>query len=268
MKTGETMIAKWGHTLGGDEYRIYQDILGPLEIPSPELHAGYQAESEHFMLIEDLGADPIDIDPQARHFREAAQQLAQIRRLSATKIAHGILPKRVYRAHYMRERRFIESLERLVLYFEAPRLHVFTNATAIIPRHLQKLYREQPVALVHNDFHAKNLISARGTIVPIDWAGAYLGPDLGDLYVLIAEASDFGLSADSVIKPYVEEMGLVGGPSHDDLCWQVDIRGACWIIGALRWIVDVGVNTLPISRDWIPDLTSALNDTVSRLARC
>ena len=244
MKTGGTMIAKRGHTLGGDEYRIYRDILKPLQVPAPELHAGYEGEAEYVLLIEDLGSEQVDGDHQPEHFLEAARQLARIRQLSTTSIAQGALSKGVHDTHFLAERQLIDSLERLAQYFATTAGPVFSNAADIIPCHLQKLYREQPVALIHNDFHAKNLISASGTIVPIDWAGAYLSPDLGDLYVLIEEASDIGLSADSVIKPYVEESRLLGGPSSDDLQWQIDIGGVCWIIGALRWIVDVGIEML------------------------
>jgi len=127
-----------------------------------------------------------------------------------------------------------------------------------MPDHIEELYRTVPMTIVHQDYHAKNLlIQPNGGIMPIDWSNAYVSPHLGDLYCLMSEARNLGHAAEEdIISAFLE-----GSHLHaDQLRWQVRLGGLCWLIKTLHWVVYRGADIIPGSEAWVPDLLQDVED--------
>ena len=255
MSSDETLIAKLGRDSEANELDIHRSVLAPLRIPSPKLIDGYRDESVSVMLFEDIGSGTVDEDPQPKHFLEAASHLARIRLASMARLAEGALPEVVLSRYYVPDNQFVDDLRYLET--KLPEIspsqgRVLEYALSVIPPHIYQLYRELPVAVVHNDFHAKNLLTLNGGIAVIDWSGLYLSPHLGDLSCLTAEASDFGVTFDALVESYLSQASPPFESTFENIAWQINVGGACWTIRTLRWLVDFGKDAIPVSREWIP----------------
>ena len=128
------------------------------------------------------------------------------------------------------------------------------------------LYQELPFTLNHNDYHAKNLLNVGGRIVPIDWANARISPHVGDLYCLIDEAKNQHIPRAAVIGAYtsaLQDMGV----QEEVTDWLLDVSGLCWSIHCLQWILEFGLDAIPISKDWVPDFLTDICAMASRLGR-
>lgn len=143
----------------------------------------------------------------------------------------------------------------------------------LAPAVLARLRRDVPEALVHGDFHPKNLVHTRpagepAELVPVDWSDAHLAPHLGDLYCLIRDARRHftavpGLDPDGLVAAYAAE---AGEPDGDELRWTVDAGGLMWTLGALRWIAEEGERSLPIALTWVDELVAEVRALAARLA--
>lgn len=45
---------------------------------------------------------------------------------------------------------------------------------------------------------------------------------------------------------------------------QLLTGGLCWTMSALRWVVEIGVHVVPVSREWIDELVTDLRDLAGR----
>jgi thiamine kinase-like enzyme len=119
------------------------------------------------------------------------------------------------------------------------------DALEILPTHLNRLYKELPVTLTHNDYNPKNLMVVDGTIRPIDWSNAYLSPHMGDLYCLLREGEQAGVESAPIIEAYQSVA------RDRDLEWQISLGGLCWLIHGLRWVTEEGIHTVPGTASWV-----------------
>jgi hypothetical protein len=53
--------------------------------------------------------------------------------------------------------------------------------------------------------------------------------------------------------------------SMDQLEWQVNVGGVCWLVKTLKWLVYGGTDTIPGSDAWIPDLMDELELLMNRI---
>ena len=135
------------------------------------------------------------------------------------------------------------------------------QARTVLAKHLESLAHRTPITLLHNDYHAKNLMIRGGRIVPVDWSNAYLGHHLGDLYCLVQEAVDYGIEATVLIEAYFSEADDALEPAFHQ--WQVAFGGLCWSVRMLRWTVDQGVRIIPGAEAWIPNFTRSIEILLS-----
>lgn len=261
LTTGETRILKW---CGGEmarEAEIYRDIVQPLQIKAPHIFEIGQRENSSVILMEDAGMPSLEEQPQPGLFLEAARELARLR-MRATADAERVLSKKVIESYSVSKDRFVTQLDDLLksgILFENSTLRIIR---AVFPRHLELLYEQVPISLVHHDYHAKNLLIQGNSMMPIDWSNAYLSPHLGDLYCLVTEALAWSdLPREDVISAYHD----VTDVPIDKLNWQINIGGLCWIIRTLHWLVNGGTAVIPGSEVWIPDLLQDAEQLYSQL---
>jgi hypothetical protein len=123
----------------------------------------------------------------------------------------------------------------------------------------------EPETIVHGDFQAKNLLhTPGGGIVTLDWSDAYVHPHLGDLYLLLREARKQGhahlVRGEALPELFAREAGADPRTVTDHLV----TGGLCWTMHALRWVVETGVHSVPVSAAWIDELVADLR----QLAGC
>ncbi|MFA8303370.1 phosphotransferase [Paenibacillus alvei] len=134
----------------------------------------------------------------------------------------------------------------------------------IFPQQLERLYHTQPLTLVHHDYHAKNLLIQGTQIMPIDWSISYLSPHLGDLHCLIDEAREYShVPREEMLSAFHSAMEQ--DCSMEQLKWQVNIGGLCWLVKTLKWLVYGGTDTIPGSDEWVPDLMDEVELLVNKI---
>lgn len=260
---GRTLIAKRGiPTKGPTELEIYRECLIPLAIDAPTVFASYASDSEYILLMEDLRGTDLEQQPSKSAFLNAARKLADIR-ASADRI--GKIRDSDLQRHLL-------TKDQLLLDFDYVTEHAGSEHRDALgglnsfSRHLDRLYQELPPTLNHNDYHAKNLLNVSGRIVPVDWANARISPHLGDLYCLINEGKDQHISREALIGAY--RSGLKDRGLQEEVTdWHLDIGGLCWSVHCLQWILEFGLNAIPISKTWVPDFLTEICAIVSRLDR-
>src|SRR5258707_8731739 len=90
-QAGKTWIAKGASGSQASELEIYLHVLAPLQIKQPALHSFVETEHGHFFILEDLGGDTLEQQPQPALFLEAAKALARVR-ATATRHLYSSLP--------------------------------------------------------------------------------------------------------------------------------------------------------------------------------
>ncbi|RSM72687.1 hypothetical protein DMB66_04690 [Actinoplanes sp. ATCC 53533] len=122
-----------------------------------------------------------------------------------------------------------------------------------------ELLSGEPETIVHGDFQAKNLLSTPGGgIVTVDWSDAYVHPHLGDLYLLLREGRKQGRVESVRIEALPELFAHEAGTDPRVVTDQLVTGGLCWTMNALRWVVEIGVHAVPVSREWIDELVTDL----------
>ncbi|MFC3771773.1 phosphotransferase [Paenibacillus sp. GCM10012303] len=262
---GATRIIKWGGQEMAREASIYRQLVNPLQIKAPYLFGYYEGENSAVMIMEDAGQHNLEQQPSRDHFLEAARELARLRQTASANLERN-LSSHTLTSYTISAAKFLKLLDDLL---RSPRLsgnRMLVRLQHILPAALDSLYRTVPITLVHHDYHAKNLLIQGNNILPIDWSIAYLSPHLGDLYGLIGEAHNRcgGVPKEEVVSAFLEE----AGPelSLEQLHWQVNIGGICWLVKTLRWLVYGGTGTIPGSEEWIPDLLQDLEDLAEQIA--
>ena len=251
LQSGSTLILKWGGQEMAGEADIYRKLITPLQIHAPRIYHVVEQQQGSLMVMEDCGSYNLEQQPSANQFLQAASELARIRATASLNL--NDIPTSVIRSYTVSASEFLSLLDKLL-----QSQHLAGNSTLKqlrihLPDQLDKLYRTIPMTIVHHDYHAKNLVIQDNRVMPIDWSSSYLSPHLGDLYCLTTEASALiQVTREEIIAAYQHELGQ--HTSMEQLGWQVDIGGICWLIKTLAWLVDGGTSIIPGSEDWIPDL--------------
>ena len=264
---GRTLIAKRGiPTKGPTELEIYQECLIPLAIDAPTVFASYASDSEYILLIEDLRGTDLEQQPSKSTFLDAARTLADIR-ASADRI--GKIRDSDLQRHLLTKNQLLLDVNYVTEHAGSEHremVHALGEYINSFSRYLDRLYQELPLTLNHNDYHAKNLLNVSGRIVPVDWANARISPHLGDLYCLINEGKDQHISQETLIRAY--RSGLKDQGLQEELTdWHLDMGGLCWNVHCLQWILEFGLDAIPISKTWVPDFLTEICAIISRLGR-
>ena len=265
---GNTIIAKVGRDTMSNELAIYNDLLIPFHLEVPTIYESYQDESVNIILMEDLGIKTVETEPKTYHFYEAARRLARIRLAASQYIKMNKGTGAFSKRYFVTQAQYLEDLDYLIRRLALQRSDwglLLRRAKQILPGRLEKLYREYPVTLAHNDYHCKNLIIKGQQIVPIDWSNAYLSPHLGDLYCIIEEAKDYNVRRNNIVRTYRSEMEKNRMTNCKAYEWQIQIGGLCWEIRSLRWVLEFGISAIAEAKEWTPNFLSGIQTLCNQL---
>ena len=245
---------------------IYQECLIPLAIDAPTVFESHSSDSEYILLMEDLRGTDLEQQPSRSYFLDAARKLADIR--ASTDRAGEISPS-VLQKHLLTKDQLLLDLDYVLEHTgleHREMVNTLRGTVSSFSKHLDRLYQELPLTLNHNDYHAKNLLNVGGRIVPIDWADARISPHIGDLYCLIDEAKSQHIPKAAVIGAYKSALQDLG-VQEEVTDWHLDVGGLCWSVHCLQWILEFGLDAIPISKDWVPDFLTDICAMASRLGR-
>jgi phosphotransferase family enzyme len=243
------------------EARRYHELVVPLGIAAPRLLA---EDGPGVIVLEDLGGDNLEDRPTAEGYEQAVRVLARMRAESALRLAA--------------DPALAAGLRRSTADLVAVAARAATAMTALRPdlagaiddsiramTHRLEQLSSEPATIVHGDFQAKNLLhTPGGGIVTIDWSDAYVHPHLGDLYLLLREGRKQG-RVDSVRMDALPELfAQEAGTDLKTVTDQLVTGGLCWTMSALRWVVEIGVHAVPVSRGWIDELATDLRELAER----
>lgn len=265
LHSGETRILKWGGKEMAQEAANYRRLVNPLLISAPRIFDFYESERSAVMIMEDAGQYNLEQQPSTKLFLEAARQLARIRDTAAMNIEKNMPINHIHQytetaADFLAHAKALLRSPRLSGH---PALNELQN---ILPQQLERLYRTQPLTLVHHDYHAKNLLIQGTQILPIDWSISYLSPHLGDLHCLIDEAQEYShVPREEMLSAFHSAMEQ--DCSMEQLEWQVNIGGVYWLVKTLKWLVYGGTDTIPGSDEWVPDLMDELELLVNKIVQ-
>ncbi|GCE23467.1 aminoglycoside phosphotransferase family protein [Dictyobacter kobayashii] len=258
-RNGATWIAKRSRGSMAGELPIYQDVLLPLHAPRPQLHSYWLGASDQLFILEDVGLNTLEQQPLTDHFLEAARVLARLRCAALVQL-QGMDAKLL--EHYcMPADYYLQALDYLLQHeeLEESKKVVLLTVKRWLPDKLQELYTQLPLTLCHNDYHVKNLVISDDTIVPVDWAMAYLSPYLGDLYSLVHGAAFRKIETRLMLDAYETEVKRwaatypsVGLMLSRPLDWQIALGAVCILITSIRWTLTEAMYELPESKKWIP----------------
>jgi hypothetical protein len=253
-----SVIVKRGTGEMAEEARRYRELVVPLGIAAPRLLTtrGGDDGQPVVLVLQDVGSSTLEQRPTAAGYEMAVRTLSKIRAVAARRLARDP-------AIGMRLRQtvddFAETAHRAAVGLAElrPDLAEALDGPAKVLTHRLEQLSGQPDTIVHGDFQGKNLIhGAEGSIVPVDWPGAYVHPNLGDLYLLLREARHheriLKIDANGLINVFAREA------ETDPVSVREQIRtgGLCWTMLALRWAVEEGVRTVPVSAGWIDELVA------------
>lgn len=263
LRSGETRILKWGGKEMAQEAANYRRLVNPLHIVAPRIFDFYESERSAVMIMEDAGKYNLEQQPCPELFLEAARQLARIRDTATMNIEKNMPISHIHQ--------YTETAVDFLTYakdlLRSPRLadhSALSKLHDIFPQQLERLYHTQPLTLVHHDYHAKNLLIQGTQIMPIDWSISYLSPHLGDLHCLIDEAREYShVPREEMLSAFRSAMEQ--DCSMEQLKWQVNIGGLCWLVKTLKWLVYGGTDTIPGSDEWVPDLMDEVELLVNKI---
>ncbi|MHB1685069.1 MAG: phosphotransferase [Bacilli bacterium] len=254
LRSGDTLICKWGGGSMGKESDIYENLFLPLAIRVPQIVAGYRYDHGNVLVMEDLGAYTVEQCPTEENILSATRMLASLRRTAATGLQNRSIPPNAYDQYLVTADYFPDALRTICPRLtQAGEVTVLERALEILQGELAFLYESTPMTITHNDFNLKNLMIADCDIVPIDWSNACLSPYMGDLYCLMREAEQHGKWREAVVEAYRSI------DPQPDLMRQIWLGGACWLIRGLDWVTAEGVHIIPGCDQWIPDMIGDLD---------
>jgi hypothetical protein len=242
--------------LAGEAHR-YRELVGPLGIRAPRLLA---EGGPGVIVLPDLGGDNLEDRPTAAGFEQAVQVLARMRAESAPRLAAdpGLAAGL---------RRSTADVLAVATRADAAMTAVRPELAGALDDPIRALARRlewlagEPATVVHGDFQAKNLLHAPGGgIVIIDWSDAYVHPHLGDLYLLLREGRKQGRIDSARLAALPALFAAEAGTDLGTVTDRLVTGGLCWTMSALRWVVEVGVHAVPVSRGWIDELVSDLRE--------
>lgn len=263
IKTGhnQSRVIKWGGNEMAREAAVYTELVHPLEIKAPQIFEIHHMKDSVVIIMEDAGRLDLEKQIEPQYFIEAARELARLR-AKATINLQKFLSSKAIETYTVSKADFLQMLDDLVVSDQLSEKRFLHNLKPVLSDHLDTLYERVPTTLVHADYHAKNLMIQKDGIMPIDWSHAYLSPHLGDLYCLINEADHCSnLSSEDLLSAFLEESNV----NMEDLNWQMQIGGLCWLLKTLRWLVNGGTDTIPGSEAWVPNLAQDMENIYRQL---
>ena len=255
LQSGETIIAKRGIDSMASEGEVYQILLNRLNLTRPQVYDSYTEAHCSILLMEDLGTVNLEKDPGRENYASAAKMLAEIRLSSQKQISSGRLNASELHKFVQPEDRVFNDLQKILVSLDLNKedTRILQEAMTRLPDELNRLYREYPMALTHNDYNAKNIMVQQNKIIPVDWSNASLSPHLGDLYCLIQEAERNEIERSFIVNAFQERFYT------DMLDWQIQIGGVCWLIRGLCWVCEVGITKVPGTENWVAPLVEGIH---------
>ncbi|GCE09039.1 aminoglycoside phosphotransferase family protein [Dictyobacter aurantiacus] len=273
MRNGTTWIAKKSSGSMAVELPIYQEVLLPLHAPRPQLHSYWLGASEHLFILEDVGFDTLEQQPQTEHFLESARVLARLRCAALVQLQHenasNFEQYRISADYYLQALDYLLQCGEL----ETEKKAVLQAVKCWLPDQLHDLYSQLPLTLCHNDYHVKNLVISDDTVVPVDWAMAYLSPYLGDLYSLVHAAAFRKVETQLMLQAYEAEVRHwaatypdVGLMLSRPLEWQIALGAVCILITSIRWTLTEAMYELPETKKWIPAMIRNIDHYAQKIS--
>ncbi|PYZ96508.1 hypothetical protein CR205_12380 [Alteribacter lacisalsi] len=257
---GKTAIAKIGTGHPAREGAVYLDLVSPLDIPQPRIYHSVKHGGSGVIMMEDLKGETLEQVPSENGYLQAARQLAEIRKEAAKRLG-TLLNESSYTVTPEDTLQTLSSISRHPFLNEQQK-EVLSEGLKVIPVHLEKLYRDYPVTLCHSDYYPKNLIIQGKDVIPVDWASAYLSPDLGDLYCLLLCAEGANVDREAVLKAFTSRLE---GSLFVDLDWQITLGGVLWTTRMLDWTLRYGIDAMPIAKEWVPEMVSDLAELTGKI---
>ena len=236
-----SVIVKRGTDTQYAEAAAYMRFVKPMGMPAPELIDLADSDSAVVLVLADVGRSTLEQEPTLDGFLAAAELLAEIRSKPVDEPSEFRLDE-------------LTAIEPLG---EPLKQKLISHAGPA----LDALHREAPVAVVHGDFVAKNLVTDGRRWTAVDWPNAYLAPHLSDLYTLTRDAVALGHDRDQIIARYID----ASGNDPDLVRRQLGLGGIGFTLRALHWIVNEGHRTVPESKEWIDPLVAELTELVEEL---
>jgi hypothetical protein len=252
-----SVIVKRGTGEMADEARRYRQLVVPLAAPAPRLlaTAGGAGAEQVVLVLQDVGPETLEQRPSADGYRAAVRALARMRTSAARRLSTD---SAVGAGLRMTTADFADTARRAGAGLAALRPDLagrLDDPARTLVNRLDRL--TEPETIVHGDFHAKNLIHARGgQIIAVDWPSAHVHAHLGDLYCLLREADKRGLARDAGTAALPETFAREAGADVRNVVDDLVTGGLCWIMLALRWLVDEGIRAVPESREWLDELVA------------
>jgi streptomycin 6-kinase len=258
--TRKSVIAKRGIGELAGEARRYRELVVPLGIPAPRLLA---EGGPGVIVLEDFGGDDLEERPTAEGYEEAVRVLARMRAESALRLASDPALAAGLRRSTADLVAVAARADAAMTALRPDLAGALDDPVRAITGRLKRLSGE-PETIVHGDFQAKNLLhTPGGGIVTIDWSDAYVHPHLGDLYLLLREGRKQGRIESVRMEALPELFAHEAGTDPQTVTDQLVTGGLCWTMNALRWVVETGVHTVPVSREWIDELVTDLRELAS-----
>ncbi|MEV7630537.1 phosphotransferase [Actinoplanes sp. NPDC089786] len=255
--TRKSVIAKRGIGELAGEARRYHELVVPLGISAPRLLA---EGDPGVIVLEDLGGDNLEDCPTAEGYEQAVRVLARMRAESALRLASDPALAAGLRRSSADLVAVAARADAAMTALRPDLAGALDDPVRAMTGRLQQLSSE-PETIVHGDFQAKNLLNTPGGgIVTIDWSDAYVHPHLGDLYLLLREGRKQGRIESIRMEALPELFAHEAGTDPQTVTDQLVTGGLCWTMNALRWVVETGVYTVPVSREWIDELVTDLRE--------
>jgi hypothetical protein len=162
-----------GHRIGLEyEAEVYRQVLEPLKVSAPKLYGTYtdKATGRTWLVLEYL-------DEAAHAHRGDVQAVAMVlaaRWIGQFHVASSALPTaRILSLNRYTQRYYLEWAWQ-TLAFDGHQQKRWLSALCRRYKEAVRLLVEQPLAIIHGDYYADNVLFRRGVIHPYDWERAAL----------------------------------------------------------------------------------------------
>lgn len=231
VKYGSTTRRHTGHGFWGDlayEAGVYRDVLEPLGMRAPRLWGLESSGSSSWLVTEFVNGERLAKAPR-QALIAAGRWLGEFHRAGEAMVRGGrprsinVLDTPYFRGWAWRTRSFTRSLR--------PAIPWLDRACALFIRAAPSLAAGTPT-IVHGEFYPANILVAGGSIVPVDWQSAAIGPGEIDVASLIEGWGEGALVA-ACLRAYESSRWPQGTPAA--FRPNLDLARAYW---PLRWLGD------------------------------
>jgi hypothetical protein len=256
-----SVIVKRGVGELAGEARRYRELVGPLGIRAPRLLA---EGGPGVIVLADLGGANLEDRPTAGGYEQAVRVLARMRADAALRLAADPALAAGLRRSAADVLAVADRAATVMTALRPDLAGALDDPVRALAGRLERLSGE-PETIVHGDFQAKNLLHAPGGgVVTIDWSDAYVHPHLGDLYLLLREGRKQDRTGGVRWEALPEVFAYEAGTDLRTVTDHLVTGGLCWTMSALRWVVEIGVHAVPVSRRWIDELVTDLRELAER----